>query len=432
MRLLLLHRRRWWLLYLPLLMGVAAAAWWSATRWKVLPPEQVFIAAGSQQGSYSRLAQRYAEKLARRGLRAELIYSDSDQAPLKTPAITRDTVMIGFARGGDVNAGMPVQALAVVGQEPIWIFSRKAAVTSLSQASGLRVAADTASSATGTTAKLMLQSAGVRATDVSYEPLSGLNAVNALIDDKVDLIFLAAGEDSPALQLLLKQGGLHIVGAERSGSLTAQAPHLRALLLPQGAIEFRGDIPPRDLTLMALQTHLLVQQDVHPALQRLLLDVAVEIHEFPTFLQRQGEFPSFQASDFPLSPTARSYSRGECPWLETLLPYGKAQQAELLLFAIIPILVIAAFGMAWIPKLFDWRVSARLNHFYGKLKFLENEVEQVATDQPMALKGLLERLDHLESQVVDLDLPDEFSDRWYTLREHLVAARERLLTLRSR
>jgi hypothetical protein len=278
----------------------------------------------------------------------------------------------------------------------------------------------------------MPQSAGVREADVSYVPLSGLNAVNALIDDKVDLVFLATGEDSPALQLLLRQSGLHIVGAEHSGALTAQAPYLRALLLPQGAIEFRGDIPPRDLTLMALQTHLLVEQDVHPALQRLLLDVAVEIHEFPTFLQRQGEFPSFQASDFPLSPTAKSYSRGERPWMETLLPHGTAQQAELLLYAIIPMLVIAGFAMAWIPKLFDWRVSARLNHFYGKLKFLEKEVEQVATDQPMALKSLLERLDQIESQVVDLDLPNEFSDRWYTLREHLVAARERLLTLRSR
>ena len=333
MKLLLLHRRRWWLFYLPLLICVATAAWRSATRWKVLPPEQVLIAAGSQQGSYSRLAQRYAEKLARRGLRTELVYSDSDQAPLNNLAIARDVAMIGFARGGGVNSGAPVRGLAVVGHEPIWIFSRKTAVTSLSQASGLRVAADTAMSATGTTAKLMLQSAGVRAADVSFEPLSGLNAVNALIDDKVDLVFLAAGEDSPALQLLLKQGDLHIVGAERSGALTAQAPHLRALLLPQGAIEFRGDIPPRDLTLMALQTHLLVQQDVHPALQRLLLDVAVEIHEFPTFLQRQGEFPSFQASDCPLSPTAKSYSRGERPWMETLLPYGKAQQAELLLYA---------------------------------------------------------------------------------------------------
>jgi TRAP-type uncharacterized transport system substrate-binding protein len=122
MKLQLLHRRRWWLIYLPLMLGVAAAAWWSATRWKVLPPEQVLIAAGSQQGSYSRLAQRYAEKLARRGLRAELVYSDSDQAPVKNLSIARDAAMVGFARGGDVNSGTPLQALAVVGHEPIWIF----------------------------------------------------------------------------------------------------------------------------------------------------------------------------------------------------------------------------------------------------------------------------------------------------------------------
>jgi TRAP-type uncharacterized transport system substrate-binding protein len=432
MKLRLLHRRRWWLFYLPLLMTVAAAAWWSAARWKVLPPEQVFIAAGSQQGSYSRLAQRYAEHLARRGLRVELVYSESDQTPPRSQGIAPDSAMIRFARGGDASAGVQMLALAVVGNEPIWIFSRKAGVMSLSQASGLRVTTDTAASSTGATARLMLQDAGVRATDVSYQSLSGDNAANALADDKIDLVFLAAGEESPVLQTLLRQSGFQIVGAERSGALTAQAPHLRALLLPQGAIEFRGDIPPRDLTLMAMQTHLMVTQDVHPALQRLLLDVAVEIHEFPTFLQRQGEFPSFQASDFPLSPVAKSYSRGERPWMETLLPYGKAQQAELLLFAILPILIVAGFGMTWIPKLFDWRVSARLNHFYGKLKFLENEVEHAATDQPIALKALLERLDYIENQVTDLDLPDEFSDRWYTLREHLVAARERLLALRSR
>jgi hypothetical protein len=165
--------------------------------------------------------------------------------------------------------------------------------------------------------------------------------------------------------------------------------------------------------------------------------VVAEVHAGSGIFHRTGDFPSlrridFPTSDFPLSPTAKSYSRGERPWLETMLPYGKAQQAELLFFSIIPILAIAGLGMAWITKLFDWHVSARLNHFYGKLKFLENEVEQAAIDQPMALKGLLDRLDHMESQVVELDLPDEFSERWYMLREHLGAARERLLSLRSR
>ena len=45
---------------------------------------------------------------------------------------------------------------------------------------------------------------------------------------------------------------------------------------------------------------------------------------------------------------------------------------------------------------------------------------------------LLAQLDNIEKQVTQLDLPTEFSERWYTLREHLAAARERLLTLRAR
>jgi hypothetical protein len=183
---------------------------------------------------------------------------------------------------------------------------------------------------------------------------------------------------------------------------------------------------------MSLQTHLLVRPEVHPALQRALLDAAVEIHEIPNFLQRHGQFPSFRGSDFPLSPTARAYSLGSRPWMETLLPYRTAQYAELIFYAVMPILAITLLLLAWIPKLFDWRISSALHHFYGDLKFLEAEMDDVAADNPMALRRLLERLDNIERQVVALDLPDEFSQRWYTLREHLAAARDRLLKLRSR
>ena len=118
--------------------------------------------------------------------------------------------------------------------------------------------------------------------------------------------------------------------------------------------------------------------------------------------------------------------------METLLPYGKAQWAELLIYAILPILVITFTVLTWIPKLFDWRIITGLNHFYGELKFLENEMAGIATKNPITLKGLLERLDSIEQKVVAMDLPDEYSERWYTLREHLASARDSLLKLRSR
>jgi TRAP-type uncharacterized transport system substrate-binding protein len=432
MKLLLLYRRRWWLFYIPVLLCAALALWWSATQWKVLPPAEVVIGAGSPQDGYSMLAQRYAEQLERIGVRAEVLYSDAQKGSLDRLTRASDATSIGFAHGIYANADIKVQALAVVGQEPVWIFSTTGGPSSLAQARGLRIAAGPASSSSSIAARLMLAHAGVRPADVQFDNATGVAAANALMDGKVDLVFQAAGDDSQAVQLLTRSSGILLLGAEHAGALAAQNPRLQPLLLPQGAIELRGDIPPKDLTLMSLQTHLLVRPDVHPALQRALLDAAVEIHEIPNFLQRHGQFPSFRGSDFPLSPTARAYSLGARPWMETLLPYRTAQYAELVFYAIGPILAIALLMLAWIPKLFDWRISSALNHFYGDLKFLENDMDEVAADNPMALRQLLERLDNIERQVVALDLPDEFSERWYTLREHLVAARDRLLKLRAR
>jgi hypothetical protein len=432
MKLLLLYRRRWWLFYFPVLLCTALALWWSATQWKVLPPTEAVIGAGSPQDGYSMLAQRYAEQLERIGVRAEIVYSDTQKGSLDRLTRAGDATSIGFAHGIYANAATRVQALAVVGQEPVWIFSTTGGPSSLAQARGLRIAAGPASSSSFIAARLMLEHAGVRPADVQFDNATGVAAANALMDGKVDLVFQAAGEDSQAVQLLTRGSGLQLLGAEHAGALAAQDPHLQPLLLPQGAIELRGDIPPKDLTLMSLQTHLLVRPDVHPALQRALLDAAVEIHEIPNFLQRHGQFPSFRGSDFPLSPTARAYSLGARPWMETLLPYRTAQYAELVFYAIVPILGIAFLMLAWIPRLFDWRISSALNHFYGDLKFLESDMDEVAADNPMALRRLLERLDNIERQVVALDLPDEFSERWYTLREHLASARDRLLKLRSR
>lgn len=432
MKLLLLYRRRWWLFYVPVLLCAMTALWWSTVQWKLLPPDRLIIAAGSLQGSYSPLARRYAERLERIGLKVDIVYSDQQKGSLERLLDASDAASLGFANGLYARSARQVQSLAVIGQEPVWVFAPIAGPRSLAQATGLRVAAGQLSSASHLAAELLLAHAGIRSGDTTLETLSGMAAADALIDGKLDLVIMAAGEDSQAVQLLARQGNLQILGTDNAGALAVQAPYLQPLLLPQGSIELRGDVPPRDLTLMSLQTHLLIKPGMHPALQRALLDAAVEIHEMPSFLQRHGQFPAYRGSDFVVSPTARAYEMGARPWLESLLPYRTAQRAELFLYAVLPILCIAVLFLMWIPKVFDWRINAALNHFYGDVKFLESDMEKFATDKPMAMRGLLEQLDGIERQVVTLDMPDEYSERWYTLREHLALARERLLKLRSR
>lgn len=432
MKLLLLYRRRWALFYLPLLLLALLALGWSASSWKPLPPTRVLIAAGSPQGSYAQLARRYAEHLEQLGLGVEIVYSDTQKGSLERLLKTGDHADIGFAHGIYAGNGNAVHALAVIGREPVWIFTHLPGLNTLAQARGLKVAAGAANTSSSTAARALLAHAGLRDGEVQFVNLSGLDAANAMLDGKVDLLFEAAGEDDQAVRLLNQSNLVHLLGTDRAGALAAQEPRLQPVLLPQGAIELRGDIPPRDLILMGLQTHLLVRPDMHPALQRALMDAALEIHQFPSFLQRQGQFPGFRGSDFPLSPHARAYSLGSRPWLESLLPYRLAQWAELILYAALPVLLLSGFLLAWIPRLFDWRINAALQNFYGELKFLEADIDRTATDDPMALRGMLAQLDQIEKQVAQLDLPAEFSERWYTLREHLAAARERLLTLRAR
>lgn len=435
MRLLLLYRRRWWLFYLPVLLSAALAMWWSVTSWHLLPPSHVVISGGSAQHSYSRLAQRYAEHLESMGIRAEVVYAANESdayAQLVNSTGISEGASVGFANTVYAGNAGKVEALAVIGQEPIWIFSTLNGPASLANAKGLRIAVGPDTASTANAARLLLAHAGVKVSDVRLETLTGIAAAEALVDGRVDMVFQVASEASLAVQMLTRMGGIQLLGVENAGSLASQERPLQLLLLPQGVIELRGDVPPRDLTLISLQTHLLVKPDVHPALQRALLLAATKIHEEPTFLQRHGQFPSFRGSDFKLSPTAKAYSLGMRPWMETLLPYRKAQWAELLLYAVLPILGLTLVVLAWIPKLFDWRINAGLNHFYGDLKFLEHEMTDVAADSPIALKGLLERLDSIEQKVVAMDLPDEYSERWYILREHLAAAQDSLLKLRSR
>jgi hypothetical protein len=177
---------------------------------------------------------------------------------------------------------------------------------------------------------------------------------------------------------------------------------------------------------------LAIRAEMHPALQRALLDVASQLHELPSFLQRQGEFPNVADVDFTVSPVAQASTRGNKPWLEQLLPYGWAQRMQWLLLAGLPIVIITLLVLAWIPTWFEWRINALLQNFYGELKFLETEIDPVASERPIEIKNLLQRIDAIDMHVMQLDLPNQYAQRWYTLRSHLATARERLLALRAR
>jgi TRAP-type uncharacterized transport system substrate-binding protein len=447
-----LYRSRWWLLYGPILALAAALLWLSYTQWLPQPPRSLTIAAGQPGDGYTQLALRYRERLASLGVDARVLTTESTHGTIK--ALTSDSPRADMALASGLHADLvpsaasngtvtsvqgtaqsesvEIQALAVIEREPVWIFSRTPLMTRVQELRNLRVGIPANDVLAQRVAQLLIQNAGLREADVRLVSTPRLQIANQLIDGQLDAIIVLASAQSEAVRVLTRSPFVHIVGVDQVRGLLQREPRLRPFVLPQGVIEFRGDIPPRDLTMVAADLQLAINAEMHPALQRALLDVANQLHETPSFLQRQGEFPNIADVDFPVSPIALASLRGNKPWLEQILPYGWAQLVQWLLLAGLPILLMTLLILAWIPSWFEWRINALLQNFYGELKFLETEIDPVATERPIEIKNLLQRIDSIDMHVMQLQLPNQYAQRWYTLRSHLADARERLLNLRAR
>jgi TRAP-type uncharacterized transport system substrate-binding protein len=434
MKLILLFRMRWVLFYLPVVMYSVLAIWFCTVVLLPLPPSSFVMAIGLPQGSYASIANRYRRELEERGINVDIVTTEDASGPLKRMADPESEVMAGFA-SGLFNSGKSdgVAALAAIERQPVWVFTRLDKVTELAQLKGLRISTAGQGNPGWAVTQLLLAHARLGTSDVTLlEAKTFADSANNLIDGKVDVAVIVANGEAEAMRALSRTPGVHMVGVERISALIAREPRLRPFVLPQGSIELRGDVPSRDLTLLGANLHLLVRATMHPALQRVLLDTAQELHEAPSFLQRKGEYPAMHDVDFNLSPIARKWAAGERPFMEQLLPYWQAQLAELLLYAVLPILILAYLMLMWIPKFFAWKVNAVLQNYYGELKFLEAEILPSATTKPMEMMKLMQRLDNIELQVATLELPNQYADRWFVLREHCAHAREKLFSYRAR
>jgi TRAP-type uncharacterized transport system substrate-binding protein len=434
MKLALLFSKRWLWLYLPVLCAAALCLWLAAKVWFPLPPTSFVMASGLPSGSYAALALRYRDTLESKGIRVDTVTTEGAAAPLQRLLDPNTDVSAGFAHGMLARPDMPgIVALASVERQPVWIFTRIAGVSQLSQLKGLRIATSVVGSPSWELTQLLLKHAKLMPGDVVIEAkASSTAATTELVDGRVDALVLVASDGTESIRQLTRTSGIEFLGIERVASLVARDTRLKPFVLPQGAIELRGDVPSRDLTMVASHLHLLVRDTMHPALQRALVDVAHDIHEAPSFLQRQGEFPNSREVDFTPSPIAQALANGDRPWTERVLPYWWAQFAELLMYGVAPILVITLLALLWIPSFFNWKVNAALQNFYGELKFLETDIEPTASSRPIEIKNLLKRLDDIEAKVTMLDLPNSYANRWYTLREHIARARSTLLNLRAR
>ena len=419
-------------------LALLGLVFWLLARWiSPAPPSQIDMTTGSVDGASHQFALQYQALLKSNGVKLRLLPSTGSLQNLER---LQASTPVGFVQSGlatqgatapDSDADQPLRSLGVVGYEPVWIFTRDAALAkstgkTLGSLAGKKVAIGAVGSGTRKVALEMLGSYGISAANASLNAASGLAAANALLAGQLDAVFLISAPSAAAVQLLLRRTDAQLVSIAHAEGLTRQLPYLAVIKLPAGAVDSAQDLPPQDTNLLTTTANLVARDDLHPAISFLLLEAARQVHKDASLLNKTGEFPRLEGADFTLSEEARRYYKDGRPFLMRYLPYWVANAIQRLLLVLIPLLAVAIPLFTYIPQLIDFKEKSRINRCYGLLLDMEQRVKQ-KTLTPDELAAATSQLDQIERDVSGMKFPLAFTDRVYTLRQHVDYVRAHLV-----
>jgi len=272
----------------------------------------------------------------------------------------------------------------------------------------------------------LLQAYGVTPANAALTPGGGQAAAKALLAREIDALVLIGAPQTPAVQMLLgQQEAAHLVSIEHAEGLTRRLPYLSLVTLKAGSVDPAQDRPRQDITLLATTANLVMHKDLHPALAYLLLEAAREVHRGATLLNKPGEFPNGHATEFPLADEAARYYKDGRPFLQRYLPYWAANALQRLLLVLLPLVAIAIPVFRIVPRLFEFKEKNRLYRRYGALLEMERDIGTRRLDA-REISEATARLDKIEHDVSHMKFALDFSDRVYTLRQHVDYVRKQL------
>ncbi len=394
------------------------------------PPRTITITSGPEGSIFRMNAEKYRAILARNGVKLKVLPSQGSLENLKRLADPKFKVDIGFVQGG-VAKGMKIEKLGSLGSisyEPLLIFYRSAAsVNILSRFYGKRLAIGPEGSGTRSLALVLLADNGIepggatKLTDLDAE-----DAAQALLDGKVDAVFLMGDAASPKImRTLLRTPGIRLFDFTQADAYTRRIGYLNKLELPRGSIDLGKDMPVHDVYLIGPTVEFIARTDLHPALSDLLLEAAREVHGRAGLFKRQGDFPAPLEHEFPISADAARYYKSGKSFLYRYLPFRLASLANRAIVVFVPMVVVLIPALRTIPTLYRWRIRLRIYRWYRALLALErNMVGRLAVEER---EDMLQRLDHIEESVNNMKVPASFADQFYVLRGHIGFVRDRLM-----
>jgi TRAP-type uncharacterized transport system substrate-binding protein len=385
------------------------------------PPSKIAIASGVKGSAFDDFVQRYRERLASFHVTLDVRYAASAADNLGLIEDQKSGVDAAFLFSGNTNSAQSPELMSLgrVGLNPIWIFYRGTeTLDRLSQLEGKRIGLGLANRLP----TQILAANGVNPDNATMLNRLGPPAAKALRDGEVDVIITLGELHNPYIQSLLHDPTVRLMNLTQAEGLARIFSNINRVVLPQGVIDFKKNIPPSDVNLIALTTAVVVRKSLHPALVSLLAQTLLQEHSAGGVFQRVGEFPTQTDPEFPMAEAAVDLYKNGPSLLQRYLPFWMVSHVQRLLAVLLAAGVIIYPLLNFAPKLYRWFLQDRMRKLYRRLRTVEKAMkENLAASQLAALQSDLENIDRLSSV-----LPMRHSETYFGLKRDIDATRTHL------
>ena len=406
---------------------------WLLSVFHPLPPHSLTLATGPDGSSYAVFGKRYKSMLAKQGIVLNLRPTAGAVENLALLNDPKSGVQLGFVDGGltkpkaDDDDDGDLVSLGTLCYEPLWFFTRNVPTDTDLGLSGLhnkRVSVGPQGSVSQAMVDELIKRKALDIGSFKRLTLTPEDSAEALLQGRIDAVVLVSSYASPVVRKLAKADGIDLASFNRADAYAAIFPALTKRNFPAGVADLLNYKPSADVTLLATKTSLVAREDLHPALQYLLLDVIAQVHARNGIFQKAGEFPAAESLDVPLSDAARHYYKSGRPFLQRFMPFWLAAMVEQLALLLLPILGLTYPLVKGLWALYGWGMQRRIFALYGELHWVESQIDQLGA-RP-APQDLRDRMVKLRERTHRVRVPAKFMPLLYSLKDTLASVGDRL------
>jgi uncharacterized protein len=336
--------RQEWLPIISLLMGVCLLVFF----WEPIPPKVVGIAVGREGTSDGIYGEKLVAFFAKHGVKLNITYTEGGKQPIaamhRERSIKSALILGGLYKKNEIDDN--AISLGSSQYEPLWLFYRGDAVTveqpivHFATTSGIAIGEP--GSGSNAIIQKILASGRPNATS-PYKLLEWpyLKSFEALLAGEINALSVVDGIDSPIIKRLLADPNIHLANFPLAPAYVKHIPQLDVVSVPRGSFTSNPIFPATDISMVSTSLTLIVEKDLHPALQLLFLMAMDDLSDSrDQFFAKQDEFPSYKDSNIPLAPIAKQYFTNGAPAALHYVGFRVASLADRIWFFILSALAI--------------------------------------------------------------------------------------------